>query len=112
MAGVVFCIFYQFYSFLSQLSLRHDVNKFKVVPHLKVLPSPLEESRRGFLLAEFVVNRHERLDHWNAWLAVKLVLLVVQGLGVGTTLDGLLAEENRVERERTFVAVLHELGKV
>ena len=63
---------------------------------LKVLPPPLEEPGGGLLLPELVVDGHEGLDDRDAGLPVKLVLLVVQGLGVGAALDGLFAEQHGV----------------
>jgi hypothetical protein len=49
--------------------------KKKQTNYLKVLPSPLEQSGCSFLLAELVVDGHQRLDHRHRRFPVKLVLL-------------------------------------
>ena len=66
----------------------------------------------GLLLAELVVDGDEGLDNGHGRLLEELHLLVVEGLGVGPALDGLLAEQRGVDRKRALLAVLHELGQV
>ena len=55
---------------------------------------------------------NECLKDGFAGLPVELILFVVEGLGVGPALDGLLAEQRRVDRKRALLAVFHEFGQV
>ena len=62
---------------------------------VEVLVGPLEEAGGGLLLAELVVDLDEGLQDGHVRLAIELVLLVVEGLGVGATSHGDVAEEDR-----------------
>ena len=59
---------------------------------LEVLVAPLKEAGRRFFLAEFVVDGDECFQHWNGGFSMKLVLFVMQGLGIGPTFHRLIAE--------------------
>ena len=43
---------------------------------------------------------------------MKLVLFVMQGLGVGPTFHCLIAEQHRGQWQRSLVAMLHEFGQI
>lgn len=55
-----------------------------------------------FFLLQFVVYADQRFQNLHVWSPVKIFLLVVQRFGVRSTFHGFLAQQSRVQGQRTL----------